>query len=217
MKSIAQRGLTLAELLIALLIFAMISGAAVYSLRLSVEGRDQLKAADAATRGMQIARILIKEDVAQIALRLRRDEFGNLLPAPFFGGGGYTTKRPVKGEKPLMSFVRRGYDNPGADAPRSSLQAVEYLQVGDRLVRRTFPYVDGARDQPHTDRTLITGVIAASIDFLAGETPSGLTWVDAWPGPRVQGNTPPRAIRLTMTTNRFGEVEQLFWVGDIGS
>ncbi|MEZ5921731.1 MAG: type II secretion system protein GspJ [Parvularculaceae bacterium] len=209
--------MTLAELLIALLIFAMISGAAVYSLRLSVEGRDQLKAADAATRGMQIARILIKEDVAQIALRLRRDEFGNLLPAPFFGGAGYTTQRPVKGEKPLRALSGAATITRAPTFPRSSLQAVEYLQIGDHLVRRTFPYVDGARDQPHTDRTLITGVISTSIDFLAGETPSGLTWVDAWPGPRAQGNAPPRAIRLTMTTNRFGEFEQLFWVGDIGS
>ncbi len=210
-----QRGVTLPELLISLLIFAMISGVAVYALRLTVEGRDQLGLADAAIRDMQIARLVIKEDLLQAVPRVTRDEFGNANPGAFLGGKGLAFRVPKDGEAVLMSFVRAGWDNPDNLAPRSTLQAVEYVLVGDRLVRRTRPYLDDARDQPRTDRTLIAGVEGAEVGFFASETSAGIQWSDLWPSPQAQGAIPP-AVRLTLTTQRLGRFEQLFYIGEVG-
>ncbi len=213
MKKAAQRGLTLPELLIALLVFAMISGAAVYSLRLSIEGREQLEEADQDVRDMQIARLILKQDLALTVLRTVRDEFGNPYPAPFLGGDGLSFRQPKDGERLLMAFVRRGWQNPENRAPRSTLQAVEYLMIGDTLVRRVRPYLDDARGQPRTDRVLLEGVTAVGVGFLAGETSSGLNWADLWPAP--SGSGAPKAIRLMLTTDRFGALEQLFWIGEV--
>src|SRR3990167_6721876 len=187
----AQRGLTLPELLIALLIFAMISGAAVYALRLSVEGREQLEIADGEIRDFQIMRQVMQQDFSGIVARTVRDDFGNSLPAPFLGGEGLSYRLPVEGEKSLMVFVRSGWTNPDDRAPRPTLQAVEYLIKGGDLVRRVRPYLDDARGQPRTDRVLIADVEDVSIGFYAGaETSAGLSFVDLWPAPQGKGETP---------------------------
>ena len=213
MKWLTQRGLTLPELLIALLVFAMISGAAVYALRLSVEGREQLETADRDIREFQILRQVLKQDFSGIVLRTVRDDFGNSLPAAFLGGKGLSYRPPVEGERSLMAFVRRGWTNPDNRAPRPTLQAVEYLIKGDDLVRRVRPYLDDARGQPRTDRVLIAGVADVEIGFFTGaETSSGPVFSDLWPTPQSRGF--PRAIRLAMTTKRFGKIEQLFWLGE---
>lgn len=209
-----QRGVTLPELLISLLIFAMISGVAVYALRLTVEGRDQLGLADASIRDMQVARLVIKEDLLQAVPRITRDEFGNANPGAFLGGKGLAFKVPKDGEVTLMSFVRAGWENPDALAPRSTLQAVDYVLAGDRLLRRTRPYLDDARGQPRSDRTLIAGVTAAEIGFFAGETSAGLQWSDLWPSPQAHAPM-PRGVKLTLTTGSLGQFDQLFYVGEI--
>jgi len=209
----AQRGVTLPELLISLLIFAMISGVAVYALRLTVEGRDQLGLADASIRQMQIARIIIKEDLLQARPRVTRDEFGNANPGAFLGGKGLAFRLPQEGETVLLAFVRAGWANPGAEAPRPSLQAIEYLLIGDRLVRRSRPYLDDAAGQPRTDRTLLSGVDRAEIGFLLGETNDGLAWTDIWPSPQARAPI-PAAVRITLTTKQFGAFEQLFYLGE---
>lgn len=214
MKS-RQRGVTLPELLISLLIFAMISGVAVYALRLTVEGRDQLGAADAAIRELQVSRLLMKEDFLQSVPRVTRDEFGNSQPAAFLGGKGLSFRPPKDGESTLISFVRAGWDNPGVVAPRPSLQAIEYVLLGDKLVRRTRPYLDDARGQARTDRILLSNVEQASVSFFSGDSSAGLQWVELWPSPQLQSAT-PTAVRLTLTLKGLGEIDQLFYIGEIG-
>jgi general secretion pathway protein J len=210
-----QRGVTLPELLVSLLIFAMISGVAVYALRLTVEGRDQLGLADAAIRDMQIARLIIKEDLLQAAPRVTRDEFGNANPGAFLGGKGLAFRIPKEGETTLMAFVRAGWENPDDLAPRSTLQAVEYVLIGDKLVRRTRPYLDDARGQPRTDRILVSGVTGAEVAFFQAETSAGLQWSDLWPGPQAQRPI-PEAVKLTLTAPAYGVFEQLFYIGEVG-
>lgn len=213
-KLSAQRGLTLPEMLVALLVFAMIAGAGVYALRLAVEGREQLEQADDDLREWQLARLTIRQDLAQLVPRSVRDEFGNAQAGPFIGGIGFAARAPVAGETPLAGFVRRGWVNPENAAPRSTLQYVEYILKDDDIVRRTRPYLDDARGQPETDRVLFSDVRNAQLTFLAGETPQGLQWADAWPAPGGRGFA-PRALRLVFETDRLGEIEQLFWVGSL--
>ena len=207
-----ERGVTLIELLIALLIFAMISGAGAYALRLSVEGREQLGLADDRLREWQLARIIIKEDLGQLAPRVVRDENGAAQIGPFIGGLAFQNRRVIAGETPLAAFVRRGWSNPESRQPRPSLQYVEYVLKGDALVRRVRPYLDDAPGQPKSDRILFSDLLRADLTFLANETTQGLEWADLWPGPAASGFA-PRAVRLEIETERLGVVEQLFWLG----
>lgn len=213
-----QRGVTLVELLLALLIFALLSSAGVYALRLAIDGQAQFARYDDTIADWQTGRALIRRDLAQIALRPVRNEFGEAAAGVMVGGETLRfSRRLVDGELPLVGFVRRGWINPGAAEPRSELQYVEYVLVGDRLVRRFRPYLDDATNQPRFERTLFSDIVSAEINYLIGETTRGLDWVDRWPGPGADPATVPRAIRLTMTTPRLGEIEQLFWIGDINA
>lgn len=213
-----QHGLTLPELLVALLIFAMVSTAAVFALRLGVEARDQLKEAEARLAELQIANLLIREDMAQIRLRTVRDEYGDVAGPPFRGGDEWRPRNEPQGERRLLAFVRAGWTNPGEEAPRSELQYVEYVEKGGALVRRIRPFLDDARGQPRFDRVLIREARGLTLRFLLGEKAlrqGELEWIDAWPAPGVP-RLAPRAISIAIESDRYGQIEQLFWIGDVG-
>ena len=210
----AQKGFTLPELLIALLVFSLISAAGVYSLQLGVQARTQLNDADNRIRAVELMRAILKEDLSLISQRRVRDEFGTPAPAAFIGGRGFDYRPPVNGETPLLGFVRNNWDNPDGAAPRPSLQYVEYLVVEDKLIRRARPYLDHARNQPVIERIVLEGVRNVSIDFFELESSSGLQWSLLWPVPTSQGFA-PKAVRLQYSSDRMGDIEQLFWVGEL--
>lgn len=208
-----EQGFTLPELLVALLIFSLIAAASVYALRLGVEARDQLVEADARLAEFQIARVIIRDDMAELVPRSVRDEFGAVL-GPAFEGGSALRRRPaVDGERLLLSFVRGGWANPQNQAPRSRLQYVEYIENNGVVLRRVRPYLDDARGQPDFDRVLFRGARDIDISFLAGEIRGELDWASGWPLPGGAGF--PRAVTIAFSTSRYGALVQRFWIGDI--
>ena len=214
----AQKGLTLPEVLIALLVFSMIASASVYALRLGVDSRDQLDAADRALKNLQIARILIKEDLAQIVQRPVRDEFGVSLPNVFTGGQAVFGGRVEDDETVLFSFVRNGWINPGSLSPRSALQYVEYVFRDGAVVRRSRAYLDEASNGDETERTVFEGLTDARAEFLNGELRGELVWVEAWPASGgALAVRPPRAVALTIEEESLAPLRQLFWIGDVGA
>ena len=208
-----QFGLTLPELLVSLLIFSMISGAGVVALRLAIEGREQIQIADERVRKWQVARTIIREDLAQIALRTVRDEFGDPLPGPFVGGATLRQARLQEraNERPLVAFVRRGYANLDDVQPRSTLQYVEYLARGEDLIRRTRPYLDAAPGHVVRDHLILDDLNDVDMTFLIGQNSRGLEWADLWPKPGG-GNAAPQAVQLSVEVDRFGRLDMLFWV-----
>lgn len=210
-----QRGLTLPELLIALIIFAFISSVGVYALRLTIDGREQLVEADETLREWQLARLIMRQDLTQIVDRPVRDEFGARQRAAFIGGVGFSSRTPVAGETPLVGFTRGGWANVNAATPRSTLQYVEYVLKDGALIRRTRTYLDDARGQPVSERILFEDVENVEVTFFLRESGRGVEWSENWPAPGIAG-APPKALQLRFFSERFGEMEQLFWVGDFG-
>lgn len=214
----ARRGVTLVEILIAFLVFGLIAAAAAAALRLAVDSREGVQSVGARLAELQTARLLMKEDFASATRRRTRDEFGGSFGPAFLGGVETRSRPPVDGETLLVAFVRDGWINPEHRAPRSSLQAIEYLVKGGALIRRARPYLDDARGQPRWDRVLISDVNDVKIEFLPlqGSTASSSeSWVLGWPL-RQGDDQPPRAAALTLTTRRYGTLRQEFWIGDIG-
>ncbi|GJL90723.1 type II secretion system minor pseudopilin GspJ [Hyphococcus sp.] len=211
MSGSRQKGMTLPEVLIALLVFAAIAATSVYALRLGVDSRDQLARVDDELKSFQIARTLIKEDMAQVALRKVRDEFGVERPAAFLGNLSHFGASREGDEKVLVSFVRDGWLNPGAETPRSSLQYVEYVFRGGALLRRNRAYLDDASGADETERVLFDGLVDARAAFLLNEVRGELNWSEIWP---VTGaSPPPLAISITLDRKDQAPLEQLFWLG----
>ena len=211
-----QKGLTLAEVMIALLVFSLIAASSVYALRLGVESRDQLEAADGELKRLQLARLLVKEDLAQVVARPARDEFGTQRPAIFLGGQAVFGGSVEDDERILLSFVRGGWINPGAVAPRSALQHVEYVFRNGALVRRARVFVDETQNSERFERVVFDGLEDAYTEFLIGEVRGGLDWAEAWPV-GTTGDSAPRAVALVIEEEGAAPLRMLFWIGDVGA
>lgn len=209
-----QKGMTLPEVMVALLVFSLISASSVYALRLGVDSRDQLEAADAELKSLQLARILIKEDLAQIVARPVRNEFGEQGQFIFEGGQSVFGGRIEDDERILFSFVRGGRINPGALAPRSALQHVEYVFRDGAVVRRSRSFVDETTNSETVERIIFDDIQDARAEFLNGQVRGELDWADAWP---VGGNgRPPRAVAVITEKENTPPLRQLFWIGGLG-
>ncbi len=191
----ARSGFTLIEVMIALLIFALLAAAGVLVLSQSIDNRFVVKAATDRTAELQRLRASLSADLGQAAPRRVRAANGQ----PAFS----TILAAEAPGDPLLVLVRAGWSNPEG-RPRASLQRVEYRLVEDRLERRVYPYLDGARPGP--PQVLYQGVSAPALAFISegAEAPRFL------PSP---GRPLPDAVRLDLTLEGYGPVRQLFVVG----
>ncbi|MCW7551754.1 type II secretion system minor pseudopilin GspJ [Endozoicomonas gorgoniicola] len=166
-----SRGFTLIELMIAILIFAMISTAA-YKLFDSVSRAQQvtdgiLDRLD----GLQRTMVVIEKDLFQIAPRPVRDEFGDRRKAMLAPG--------KNGE--LLEFTRFGWRNPIQEI-RSNMQRVAYSLEEDELVRYYWLMLDRAADPVVVRQVLMSDVTGARLKFMDEKK----RWQHSWP-PKNQG------------------------------
>jgi general secretion pathway protein J len=190
-----MKGFTLVEMMVALLIFGIVSAAGVGIMSFSVDNQQIVRVRAQRLDELQRTRTALKADLAQAAGRRTRSEDGRPAGRAMSGGD-----QAVGG--PLLQLVRRGWDNPDA-APRASLQAVEYRLANGRLERRTRPALDGAAYAP--PQVLLTGVAGARVAFEIGGQ-----WIETLPnGPH---QPLPQAVRLDLTLDDYGPLSQVFVV-----
>lgn len=198
-----QAGFTLIEMLVALAIFALIAVASSSLLGGAIAGRGALARTDERLAGIEVARAIIKADLAQIALRATRDESGRRRPWRFLG------RDPgLAGAAPALAFTRRGWSNPEAGEARSGLLYVEYVFADSELVRLAHHRPDTVAATPVTRRVLLSGVDEPHLRFLGGDG----QWLTEWRVP-AGGGVPPRAVELRFGLNGQGTIRQVFLAG----
>ncbi|MDQ2878504.1 MAG: type II secretion system minor pseudopilin GspJ [Pseudomonadota bacterium] len=190
-----EQGFTLVEVMISLLIFALLAAAGVAILSFSVR-------AQAAT-GKKLDDIgaverldsVLSADLAQAVIRPARNQAGDTLPA-FFGATGSTTE-------PMIRLVRGGWSNLD-NAPRASVQKVEYRFVEGAIERDAYPMLDGAAPMPGSK--LVDHVRGVSFRYrLAG------AWSDHWDG---SGGAPlPQAMEMQLVRDDGTTLRLLYLVG----
>lgn len=191
----AQTGFTLVEMLIALLIFGMLTAAGVTLLTLTVrtqETSDRLLGELGEVRSLSA---LMTADFGQAAPRIWRDREGRRVAA-FRGSAG--------NEAQLIVLTRRGWDEE-SDSPHSALQRVEYGLIEGRLVRRVFAQVDGASRA--VTQELLGGVSNVRLRYRDREG----GWRGNWDP--TDPTEMPRAVELITDDEAHGQVRQLFLVG----
>ena len=192
-------GFTLLELLIALMIFSLISGAA-YRMFVVVSDNHQvtgetLKHLDR----WQRFRVLLEKDLSQISLRPVRDEEGMLEPA--------LVSRPDNRDK--IKFTRDGWNNPLGQA-RSTLQRITYQLEDDQLIRYFWssldrpPVMPGVDHKPYRQPVLgqVKGALWRFMDH------HGL-WHTQWPPDDMDSNSQAylaSAIELQIQHEHYGSL-----------
>ncbi len=189
----SQAGFTLVEVMIALMIFGMIAAAGVALLAFSVRAQGATDAAldDNAALNRLVA--IMTADLAQAQDRPTRDVAGTRFPA--FSGD--------RNAQPMLRLVRGGWANPD-QAPRATVQKVEYRLTGQGIERLAYPALDGAAPLPPA--LLVDDVQEVRLRFrYAG------AWSDTWQGD--QRAALPQAMELTLVRAGGRSYRLLFLVG----
>jgi general secretion pathway protein J len=158
-------GFTLVELLVALMIFALLSGAGVVLLRGSIDTQRAVRSRLDALADVQRAAATLESDLAQTVARVGRTEAGTYAPA-FFG-------RAAQSDAALMEFVRGGWSNPSGQR-HPSLQRIAYWWRAGRLERVAYAALDGAA--PSEPAVLFEAVIALALRYRDADG----VWRDQW-------------------------------------
>ena len=193
-----EHGFTLVELLVSLFIFALLSAAGVALLSFSVRAQETAEIELGRIADLRRTGALLAGDLAQAAARPWRDENGESRPA-FFGSTG-------EREGPILAFVRRGAENL-EDAPRPSVQRIEYRLAGDRLERRSWTMIDGAPSRPES--AMLDGVRRIRLRYRdrSGE------WRDRW-DPTALTDL-PRAVEMVVDGDEAGATRMVFLTGAV--
>ena len=190
----SEQGFTLVEMLIALLIFGMITAAGVTLLTLTVRTQEASERVLDKRSAIRRTGALLNADLALAAPRVHRNGDGQPVAA-FLGGDGDDTL--------LQALVRRGWEDESAF--RSSLQRVEYRLRDGRLERWRYDAVDGAGHA--VAMPLLTGVRRVQLRYR--DRDGG--WRDRW-DPTDPARLPV-AVELVSDSESQGQMRQLFLVG----
>jgi general secretion pathway protein J len=187
-------GFTLIEMLIALVIFGMITAAGVALLTMTVRTQatsdrllDQLGA-------LRRTNALLAADLGQAAPRTWRDADGRRQQA-FVGGAGDGAL--------LLVMVRRGRDD--EEAAHGSVQRVEYRLRGGRIERWSYAAVDGGA--PAVAATLLDDVRQVRLRYRDRRGDWHSNWDPTNPA------LLPTAVEMVSDSARQGLVRALFLVG----
>ncbi len=217
-----SKGFTLLELMIAIMMFAMISTAA-FKLFESVSKAQQvtdgiLERLDV----LQRAQLIIEKDLFQLSPRSIRDEFGDRQPA---------VKAPASGGQ-VVEFTRSGWRNP-LNEIRSDLQRVQYELDEGKLIRSYWRMLDRAPDPVQIRQVLLEQVHRVSLRFLDEKK----NWRSTWPPEKAEtpdkfqvqvkpsaaeskqdnSSMMPYAIELTVQHHDFGKMTTILPVSDFKS
>lgn len=197
----AQQGFTLIEMLVALMIFGMLTAAGVALL--SVSARTQQTSDRLLAEFGQVRRLsaLLTADLGQAAARMHRDAEGRPQRA-FAGADGQ--------DDTLLLFVRRGpstsLGTSGDDGESGAgPQRVGYRLAEGQLQRVAFSRIDGAGRA--TVSPLIERVRSVRLRYRDERGDWRPSWADPDP------TRLPAAVELVVDSARYGPIRMVFTVG----
>lgn len=204
LKNKSQPGFTLLELLIAMVIFAIMSVMAYGGLSSVIDNSHVSQGALDRLQQLQHTVSMLNRDFTQIRQRSIRDSFGQ--EQAFIS--------THSNEDNLIEFTRGGRLNP-ANLRRSSLLRVAYRLQENELLRFQWPDLDRAPGSEPRENMLIDNVDDIRIRYLDNNA----QWQEQWPPVNFanvdnDGNavaTPsPTAIEVILTLSDWGDIRRLY-------
>ena len=205
LRCTSSRGFTLLELLVALFGSAVMFTVGYAGLAEAARNRASVHDAQQSLSELQRAVRVLTTDLSQLNPRPVRDELGRGVAGSIVTAAG--TPSPIaftRGGRPALAHHARG-----------SLQRIEYLIENGELVRISWQMLDRAQGSAAARRVLMRGARSLRLRFLdeRGE------WIADWPAPQAAGSgdrailrSRPRAIEVSLITERYGEIRRVIEV-----
>lgn len=215
MKS--QRGFTLIEILVAVLVAAILSVMAFGAMREALDHRTLIKTRSARLLALQTTIRSLVQDLSQMEPRPVRDPVGDNYLGVLIG---------ATSADPEIVFTRNGWTN-YAGGQRSTLQRVRYVMREGALYRDYWLVLDAQLQPDPVSRKLLDGVKNFQVSYMD----DGRNWQDSWPPPNATttaGTTTsatatgvanerqlrwrPIAVKVTLTLEDWGDVTRIIEV-----
>jgi general secretion pathway protein J len=183
-------GYTLVEVLVAVVVFAILSASAYVALDTLSRAADGHRDRSEAFGDLQLAVARLDADLRQLAAR------------PVAVGAG-RTEPALLGEARRLAGTRAGWVNP-ADVKRSHFQRFGWQLKGTELQRVRWPVTDRVSDGQSITETVLPDVESLSFAFRDQQG----AWQQQWPPDETLARL-PAAIEVTLDTRRFGRVRRV--------
>jgi general secretion pathway protein J len=200
-----QRGFTLIEIVIAVMITAILFAMAYGTINQAVGNRGRLQENSARLRAVQFAVRSMVQDFSQLTPRPVREPIGNDWQFALFTG---TT------DVPQVSLTRGGWMNP-LGAERSTLQRVRYRLDDGKLLREHWLVLDATLEPEPVKRVLLEGVNSLKFRFLD----DARAWREDWPPPSGSSTRSekdyrwrPTAVEVTIDLKDWGPIKRIIEV-----
>ena len=200
-----QRGFTLVEIMIAVLISAILAVMAFEAMQQALNNRERVRAASDRVRAVQNAMRTFVQDFSQITPRPVREPLGGEFQPAVLARTTTSTE---------VSLTRGGWMNP-AGLSRSTLQRVRYAMREGKLYREYWMVLDASLEPQPLSKELLSGVKSFRLRFMN----DGRNWQEGWP-PASLSNPPgeqwmrwrPIAVEVTLELEDWGKLTRLIEV-----
>lgn len=189
----AVAGFTLIEILVAVLIFALLSTAAYAALDILLRTQKAIQQRSFALQQLQTAVGRFERDIRQAITRGVHDEYGEPVPA-------------LRGTGAAIEISRGGLSNP-LDEARASIERVGWSLNADSLTRVQHRTLDRASNSKPITTPIAENITRLQFRYLDGEQ-----WRTQWPKPNseaAQRDQLPRAVELIVDSSTFGEIRRI--------
>jgi general secretion pathway protein J len=200
-----QRGFTLIELMIAILIAAIIAAIGYGTMTQAIKSRDLVKEQQTRLLNLQNAIRIMEQDFVQAAPRPVRQAVGDEPAQQAMIG--------QPGSQPVVAFTRNGWSNP-AGLQRPGLQRVAYFLENGTLRREYWNVLDPTLASQTVKRDLMQHVKSFTLRYLDVNR----TWQPQWPpttscaGCATQEQAlrmRPLAVEITIETEDWGKIVRI--------
>lgn len=199
-----NRGFTLIEMLLAVVIFAAVGLASVAVLNTVVQNDASSKVSMDQLQQVQRAMLVMERDFWQIVPRQVR--VNGEAPTKLTLAGA---KNFIESDDDGITFVQGGWTNPGMVLPRSEVQLVGYRLKAQKLERVYYIFPDAVTGTEPKVQVLLTDVEELKIQYLAQQTDQADENANAWQS-QWDSEKWPKAIKLTLKSPRLGVIERVF-------
>jgi len=195
----SQSGFTLIEILVAVLIFAIMSVIALTGIKSVSDAQQMSQKVTADLQQLQNTLFYLEQDLHYALDRPVRDELGDELPAIIAGN---TVGQGIQ-------LTRIGQRNPQG-LNRSSLMRIGYRLRENELLRERYARLDRTAEQPSQTRVLMQNIEEFEYRFL--HTKDGRPdWSSFWPPIRSEPGpiALPRAVEIRIKHTSLGDITRL--------
>jgi general secretion pathway protein J len=191
-------GFTLLEVLVAIMIFSLLSLTAYQVLQGVLRSSEISKTHSERLTELQRAMLIIEQDFTQIVARKSRQEGVDKKELRALTIG----KELFASHDQGIEFNRLGWENPLGLLPRSNILRVRYILRDGQLQRLYFLYPDSLSGQQPEVQVLLSDIEKLSFRF----------WNNGWQASWLPAETVPQGIEINFTSKHFADIRRVFLI-----